>query len=129
MALTVHGDISVTGDENDGNLDSGVTQLALKVQTIGRQEDSRPGQGSLVRPAACCAEIPSAVSKDAHRNLADFSSPWMDARTPASSSTTNTVGASAAVIQAPRPWWVDLKQKLAPRGSCWQPTSGHRVIR
>src|SRR6266446_7988902 len=29
-----HGDISVTGDENDGHLDSGVTQLALKVQTI-----------------------------------------------------------------------------------------------
>src|SRR6266478_1851945 len=38
----------------------------------------------------------SAVPKDAHRNLADFSSPWMDARTPASSSTTNTVGAADA---------------------------------
>src|SRR2546430_3292911 len=57
----------------------------------------------------------SAVPKDAHRNFADFSNPWMDARIPASSSTTNTVGTSVDVIQAPRPSVGRLKQKLAPR--------------
>src|SRR5437879_4448860 len=40
----------------------------------------------------------SAVPKDTHRNLADFSNPWMDARTPASSSTTNTVGRFVDVV-------------------------------
>src|SRR6266566_1355878 len=58
-------------------------------------------------PGGLLRKNSSAVPKDAHRNFADFSNPWMDARTPASSSTTNTVGTSAGVIQAPRPWSVD----------------------
>src|SRR5229473_3289909 len=70
----------------------------------------------------------SAVSKDSDRKLADFSSPWMAARTEGSSSTTNTVGVPAAVIHVPRLWWVGRNESLFRAESCRQPTSGIHAV-
>src|SRR5882757_9540886 len=56
-----------------------------------------------------------AVAKASDRKLTDFSRPWIDARTAASSSMTNTVNVSSGVI--PRLHSSGQREvKLAPRG-------------
>jgi hypothetical protein len=56
--------------------------------------------GRLLRKNSC------GVPKVSECKPTDFSMPWMEARTNASSSTTNTVGVAADIIHAPRLWRV-----------------------
>ncbi len=76
-----HRNISMPGDEDDGNPDARIRQLALK---------------GLLRKNSC------GVPKVSERKPTDFSMPWIAVRTKSSSSITNTVGTAADVIHAPR---------------------------
>ena len=80
----------MTSDKDDGNAHAGVSQLALKIQTIDSgksyvQNETTWSVGRLLRKNSW------GVSKVSARRPTDFSMPAIDARINASSSTTNTV--------------------------------------
>src|SRR6266849_6272501 len=89
-----HRNISMTGNEDDGNLDARVNQLALKVQAADSRKAHVQNKATWpIRPLAAWELLRRPVGLG--RKPTDFSSPRMAARIAASSSMTNTVGVPA----------------------------------
>ncbi|MGA7925507.1 MAG: hypothetical protein WCA20_05875 [Candidatus Sulfotelmatobacter sp.] len=92
----------MTSNEDDGNPHARVRQLALKLQPVDAGKSHVQNKATRpVRPLAA-QELLRRPRKVSERKPTDFSIPWMAARTKSSSSMTNTVGAFAGVIRAPR---------------------------
>ena len=68
------------GNKNDRDLTPCFFQLLLKIETADPGNTHIDCQ-ALGPPGACLCKNCSAVSKHSERNPADFSNPWVDART------------------------------------------------